>query len=344
MVFVTLRGAGVLWLLTSTTIGFLFSILLTSNAQADLAIYHFNVGMGDSTLILNTQSNRSLLIDAGNRGLGRKVVAPTLKALGITEIDYFVATHYDSDHIGGFDELPRHGIIIKKVYDRGDFTNRKEKSTRTNRLTQYGEYLEAANAANRESIEPSCTPVIKLGPDVIVETVAVKGKHLLPDCGIVDEGIKDSHDNDLSIAHVIRHKQFSYFIGGDLTGGGNGTKPMESKIAHRVGDVDILKLNHHGSATSSSKEFLTVLSPEVAVISVGNGGVNLRYGLPRQDVLNRLGALKPPPLVFLTNKGEGGLYPGQFVEDRHIVIHTNGASYTVNGIILPVDELRRPVN
>lgn len=315
------------------------AIGVATPAWAELVIYHFDVQMGDATLIVDTRTQRTLLVDAGNRGYGRRVLAPSLKVLGYDRLTYFLATHYDADHIGGFDELAEAGITVSEaVLDRGDFTDRKKRSDQTNRLTQYGEYVEAARPFDRVTVAPGCNGPINLGPDVRVEIVAAAGKYLLGDCSVGDLGVSNRKDNDLSIALVVRLGDFSYFIGGDLTGGGNNTTPMESLASLRIGDIDVLKINHHGSETSSAAEFLQRLAPEVAIISVGNGGLNKVYKLPRQSVLDRLGDLDPRPELFLTHRGEGGTYPGGNVEDRNIVIFTDGASYTVNGILRPVDE------
>lgn len=306
--------------------------------RADLLIYHFDVNMGDSTLIVDTVSGRTLLVDAGNRGYGRKVVAPALKALGHGTVTYFLATHYDSDHIGGFDELIEEGVSIgEAVLDRGDRTDRK-RETQSGRLSQYGEYLQAAEANGRRTLEPACDPDLDLGADIKIEVVAAAGKYLQRDCLQGDMDVDESEDNDLSVALTLKIGDFQYFIGGDLTGGGNGTAEMEPQAAPRIGDVDVLKINHHGSETSSNEEFLKILSPEVVVISVGDGGVNRRYQLPRQSVLDRLADSPGSPEVFLTHRGEGGLYPGGHIENRHIVIHTNGDGYLVNGVLKPVDE------
>jgi beta-lactamase superfamily II metal-dependent hydrolase len=172
--------------------------------------------------------------------------------------------------------------------------------------------------------------------------VAVAGQFLRrttqAGCDIGQLAIGGNHDNALSVALKIRYGDFDYFIGGDLTGGGNRTHQVEQAIAESVGNVDVLKVNHHGSATSSSDVFLNYLRPEVAVISVGNGGVNRHYGLPRQDVLDRIAALSNHPVIFLTQRGEGGSISNQYVEDRDGVSHATRRGYSVNGIVFPVDE------
>ncbi|MBW3567578.1 MAG: MBL fold metallo-hydrolase [Proteobacteria bacterium] len=313
-------------------------------ATADLAIYHLDVGMGDATLILDTESRRSLLVDAGNRGQGTATVGPFLRKLGLTRLDYFLATHYDADHIGGFPELPQVFInSVDLVLDRGDFTDR-EPLTRSGNRTVYGKYLEAVEMlGTRTTVEADCGTFIDLGPDTRVTVVAAGGGYVDRDCTQRQHEIKRDKDNDLSIALVVRHGGFDYFIGGDLTGGGNGTTDMESLIATSVGDIDVLKLSHHGSATSSNSGFLHTTQPEAVVISVGDGGVNRRYGLPKQATLDRVAALPAPPDVFLTNKGEGGELPGQVISNGHIVLHTDGHTYSINGRVFAVDNVNRGV-
>lgn len=113
---------------------------------------------------------------------------------------------------------------------------------------------------------------------------------------------------------------------------------MELWVARAVEDIDVLKVNHHGSETNSNEEFLRWLAPQVAIMSIGNGGGNLRYGLPRQSILDRPADLPSEPTVFLTNKGEGGRLAGSCIEDRHIIVFSDGESYHVNGIFHSADD------
>ncbi|WP_187432148.1 ComEC/Rec2 family competence protein [Roseobacter fucihabitans] len=305
-----------------------------------MLIYHFDVETGDSTLIMDTVSRRSLLVDAGDRGYGRNILVPELKKLGLNQINYFLATHYDADHIGGFHELIDEGILFTEaVFDRGGVTSRTETTAKGNK-TEYGTYIEYASSL-RTTLRPGCDKTIDLGPDISVMVVAGAGEFLKetkPSCVLDSISIPKNKDNDLSIALVISIGNFSYFIGGDLTGGGNGTKKMEPLVARAVGDIDVLKVNHHGSETSSNEDFLRFLLPEVAVISIGNGGRNLKYRLPRQSILDRLSDLESDPTVFLTNSGEGGRLSDSYVEDRHIIVFSDGESYHVNGIIYSAND------
>lgn len=309
--------------------------------SADLEIIHFNVGMGDSTLIRFNGNSETVLIDAGNRGLGKKVILPALEDLDIKEIKYFIATHYDSDHIGGFDEIFGNGIVLDTVIDRGDFTDREAYTNKGN-ITQYGEYLEAAKSARsraKAEVADSCEPLSSLSFELYF--VYASGKYISSwdKCETKALKVDKSDDNGQSIAMLIQYKNFRYFIGGDLPGGGKNTVDIESKIAPTVGNVNVLKLNHHGSSSSSNVRFLSILQPSVAVISVGNGGVNRSiYKLPNQLVLNNLAnSTSEPPVIYLTNKGEGGVSENSKVINGHIVIRTNGYDFWVNGDFYKID-------
>lgn len=319
---------------------FIFINLYSTNTLADLEIIHFNVGMGDSTLLIDTKTNESILVDAGNRGKGRSVIYPELKKLKQLKINYFIATHYDADHIGGFNELIENGIEFDVVYDRGEFTNRTLKTVRDNE-TQYGEYVRTSYGKRKtiDSIK-SCKPIV-IG-DTKVWFVASAGKYVKSMNPCTSDFIKIPKrlDNDLSIGLLVKHKSFQYFIGGDLTGGGKNTKDMEGQISTLIGDIDVLKVNHHGSSSSSNNKFLSSLSPEAVVISVGNGGVNRSiYHLPTQEVLTRIDNLDTKPSVYLTNRGEGGSSVNGRVVNGHVVVRTNGLYYWVNNDIYNVDEM-----
>lgn len=221
--------------------------------NAILFIHHIDVGQGDATLIISP-TRRTLLIDGGNNGEGRANVLPLLDRLGITKLDFVVATHYDADHIGGLDEvIERLTGGVGTVYDRGDVGRVPDTDT-------FKDYLRAAGG-KRRTIEPGTT--INLGRDISIICVAVngqvKGGRHLP--------LGRDAENDASVAIRLRFGSFDYFAGGDLTGGGrSGTKrttDVESVVAPVVGDVDVLKVSHHGSTTSSNETFLRTLKPEV---------------------------------------------------------------------------------
>lgn len=302
--------------------------------RLDLNIYHIDVGQGDATLIVGP-SGRTLLIDGGNTGRGRDRVLPLLDSLSIDQLDYVIASHYDADHIGGIDEVID-GIegVSEAVFDRGD-------PPVPPTTVAYRDYVAAAGR-KRKTITPGTN--LDLGPGIEARCVAVNGKvagRRSRPSGKLDE-------NGCSVALLIRHGKFDYFTGGDLTGGGRSgariTADVESIVTRAVGNVDVLRLSHHGSTTSSNATFLNGLRPEVAVISVGTGGVNLTYRHPSRDVLDRLHAVAGLETVFQTNRGNtrGGLRrrDRELVEvvDGTIVVSTDGSAYVINGHTRAVDE------
>ena len=115
--------------------------------------------------------------------------------------------------------------------------------------------------------------------------------------------------NSVSIAMKITYGSFKYFTGGDLTGGGRGTPDVESLIAERVGDVNVMKSDHHGSATANNSFFLSKLKPENVIVTVGNGGVNKRYHLPNAETMARMVSFPFIETIFQTARGEGGRVP-----------------------------------
>jgi competence protein ComEC len=300
-----------------------------------LTIYHVDVDQGDSTLIVSP-SGKTLLIDGGDTGKGMTRVVPLLQSLKIRSLDYTVATHYDADHIGGLDEVIQAlgRRISVQAFDRGEAPEKTK---------AYKDYV-AAVGEHRKEIKPGDT--IGLGPDIDVICVAVNQQ--VVNGSKIDPPLPDENGN--SVALLIRFKDFDYFIGGDLTGGGKSgskrTPDVESLVGEAIGDVDVLRVSHHGSQTSSNQNFLAVLHPEVAVISVGNGGKNLRYHHPHRIVLTRLRSLPSMRAIFTTHRGQttGGLKQAERklmkIAEGDVILTTDGESYTINGLVFETDGVR----
>ncbi|MBI4411114.1 MAG: hypothetical protein HY541_01360, partial [Deltaproteobacteria bacterium] len=105
------------------------------------------------------------------------------------------------------------------------------------------------------------------------------------------------------------------------------TVDAEGLAAPLVGEVDLLHINHHGSGTSSSKNFLETLLPTVSIISVGDDNT---YGHPDPDILFRLNQVGTE--IYQTETGSGGLLPEAHIVDGSIFVYVEkDGSYTVNG-------------
>jgi beta-lactamase superfamily II metal-dependent hydrolase len=293
-------------------------ILLLLGARAfpsPLKIHHIDVGQGDAALIVSP-TGVTMLIDAGNDGDGTAKVLPYLAAQGITYLNYIVCSHYHSDHLGGLDEVINAfgKSNIGKIYDRG--------GGYLPTSTAFTSYLSAAKATGkRDSVYLGL--VVDLGGGVSIKCVATAGKVL--SYGAV-AGASGS-ENDLSIGWVMSYGTFQYFTGGDLGGENSAYADSETPLASVVGDVDVLKVNHHGSAYSTNQMFVNALKPEAAIILVGDGN---SYSHPVQSILTRL--VNAKCYVYQTETGTGGTIPtgkGAVANDN-IVVTTEGGSYTVS--------------
>ena len=219
--------------------------------------FHFiDVGQGDSSLII-TPKGKTILIDAGDEAHAKKVVS-YVREQGIEKLDLVIATHPDADHIGGMDKVIKNfDIDVFAMPDVSAKTNQykqiqrelKAKKMKATRLYQ-GDEVQIDDSLDFEILSP------------------VKGK-------------KYDDTNEYSIVAKIVYKDTSFILMGDAT------MENEVDIINNVPDIDIdvLKLGHHGSSTSSSDYFITKTSPKIAIISCGK---NNKYGHPHQEVMRVL--------------------------------------------------------
>jgi beta-lactamase superfamily II metal-dependent hydrolase len=279
---------------------------------AALEIHCIDVGQGDCTLIISPTGG-TFLFDAGWNGRGNDTVIPYLQSLGLTALDYVSCSHYHADHVGGIDEIVNHlGIDSIRVaaLDRGwSYTT----------LT-YQDYA-AAVAPKRTTITDG--QVIDLGGGATVTCVSVNGN------GELSPPFENNHDeNDLCVSLLVEYGEFDFFVAGDLSGvNSSHYNDIESPVSPEVGDIDVYRVDHHGSSSNSNATLVSALQPEVSVISVGNNS----YGHPTQTVINRL--VNNDSYIYQTQLGSGGTIPpgeGEVV-GGHIVISVEGGTFEVNG-------------
>lgn len=296
-----------------------FSSASAVEAADALTVVFVDVGQGDAALILEPAGGQALLIDAGPVDTGAPAVLSAMARHGVKTLTAIIATHYHADHIGGIpgvirgrdgirgttdDIVPQQGIFDRGgTYDTGGPT--------------WQDYAATAGPMRRSL---SAGDRIDLG-DVSVAVVAVRGE--TSDGESVPPDLLD--ENGASVGLVIEYGTFRLFIGGDLTGGG-GTPPydtadVETHVGAIVGDVDAMKVNHHGSATSTNESFLAALSPEIAVISCGNGN---DYFHPHPSVIGRL--LDADIAVYQTERCWTPHEADVVIAAGDIVIKTDGSS------------------
>lgn len=214
----------------------------------NLRVYCLDVGQGDSILITN--NNKTMLIDASTNEMGSRVVK-YLNDLDIKKIDYLVGTHPHEDHIGGLDN-------VIKNFDIGTiYMPNVVATTKT-----FEEVIDAISAKKLKVTSPKTGDKFTVG-NAECEVMSIRND-------------KDDYNN-CSIVIKMDFNNVSYLFTGDAE------ESVES--SRKWPHIDVLKVGHHGSNTSSSKNFLEQIKPEVALISVGQGNT---YGHPTQATLKRL--------------------------------------------------------
>ncbi|MDI6808847.1 MAG: MBL fold metallo-hydrolase [Candidatus Eisenbacteria bacterium] len=281
---------------------------------ANLEIHCIDVGQGDATLVISP-TGKTLLFDSGETGKGTNVVLPYLQSKGISSLDYTVVSHYHVDHIGGLDEvingLGGSSKINVAAYDRGgSYTTQA-----------YVQYVNAVGSKRTTFVKGQ---VLDLGGGATATCVALNGNGV---SGVSDE-------NDLCVVLKIKIGSFEFYQAGDLSGANSGGyKDVESSVAPLVGDVEVYRVDHHGSAYNSNQTLVNALLPEVSIISVGSNS----YGHPTQTVINRLVAANS--YIYQTELGSAGTIPSGkgTVVNGHVIISTNGVStYTVHGTVYTI--------
>lgn len=220
-----------------------------------------DVGQGDSILIHS--KDKTMLVDTGGvmnysmekwqerknkKSLTNYVTIPVLKKLGIRKIDYLVLTHGDFDHMG-------EALKLIKQYSVEDI------------------YL---NQGNFNSLEKN---VIKKYRHVY--QIREKEKIVLGNINIVQINKEFSDENDSSSILLMCYKNKKILLTGDAS------KKSEEYILNKynIGKIDVLKIGHHGSMTSTSDELLKELRPSLAIISCGK---NNRFNHPHKETIDKL--------------------------------------------------------
>ncbi len=219
----------------------------------DMRIHFIDVGQGDSTFI-ELGNGQTMIIDAGNPNNASQIIS-YIKELGYSYIDYVVATHPHSDHIGGMQAVIR-------TFDIGDM------------------YMpgQAHTSVTFENL------VDTIAEENITLHRAKAGVYILNDEKIkidILAPFDEEYSNLNNCSAVVRVKYgntVALFTG-------DAEQQIESKILNSGIDADILKVGHHGSDTASSGSFISAVTPKMAIISCGKSN---SYGHPHYETLARL--------------------------------------------------------
>lgn len=229
----------------------------TESTDDAFKVHFIDVGQGDCTLV--ECNGEYLLIDAGENGHEIDVIN-YLRSNNVEKLDYIVATHQHSDHIGGLpevlEEFGTDNLIMPKLTKAQTPTN-----------STYTAFLKAVQASDAKVISAKPGSVYTLG-DASFEIL-----------GPVTDDCEDI--NSMSAVTKITYGDTSFLVTGDAE------KDEEREIIENGAylDCDVLRVGHHGSSTSSCRDFLDAVSPEICVISCG---ANNDYGHPHKEVTKRI--------------------------------------------------------
>ncbi len=261
-------------LFLSFLISFLFVFATTSvshEAYADsseLEVHFIDVGTGDAILIkvLVNGQDKWLLIDGGYDGDGKDQILPYLQERGVKELEYVIATHYDGDHIGGFDEIfPE--VTVKNLYARG------------------GPPIIEKDSQDYEIFEDYRHAVDEFVPtgEQKPANIDLGSAHfeLLAD-GKRPNGVTDQEDGEdiRSIVYLLTFNEVNILLGADCH------SQCEEAILPKLSKVVLYKVHWHGKNVdggASSQALLERIRPEISVISEGD-----HSGRPHEPVLDRL--------------------------------------------------------
>jgi len=245
----------------------------------ELKVHFIDVGQGDSILI--DLEDTEILIDGGGKSPG---VVAYLNDYVDGALEVVVATHPHADHIGGL--IAVLSIFeVEEVWHNGDSSDSKT-------------YSEFMNGVESEGAE---VHVAKLHDTIQAGELSLYVHH--------PSRVFDSTNNNSIVIHLA-YGNIDFLFTGDAEKEAEGGMMMLSSV--RIPDIEILKVGHHGSRTASSKDFLAITSPEVAIYMAREGN---SYGHPHEETI-----------IALTNIG-AEIY-GTDIHGTIIVI-TDGEAYTL---------------
>lgn len=223
-----------------------------ANTAATLTVNFLDVGQGDAAVI--QCGGQTLMIDGGPSKRSDYIYS-WLKQHSVTTIDYMIATHTDADHIGGLSGALNYANVGTAYCSSTTGT--------TKTFNNFVKYL----AKQGKSIA-----VPSVGTSFALGNAAVQ---ILGPIGTSDE------PNNTSIVAKVTYGNTSFLFTGDAE------REEEQALLNSGADLSstVLKVAHHGSASSTSYPFLREVNPQYAVISVGSGN---SYGHPTADVLSKL--------------------------------------------------------
>ncbi len=240
-------------------------IKLSPLINSSYEIYYLDINQGDSAIIITPHKRDVIMIDTGGKityevedwKKGNKTynlsdnTIKFLKSKGITKIDYLITTHGDYDHLGEAQNIVNK-LTVKNVIFNNDTYNALE--------------LELIGVLNDKNIKYYQN----------IKTLNITNNTIY----FLNNNLYDNENNNSNILY------FSIYGNKFLFMGDAGVKAEEDLMnKYNLENITVLKVGHHGSNTSSSKNFIDYINPLISIISVGR---NNRYNHPNTEVLDNL--------------------------------------------------------
>ena len=232
--------------------------------NSDILVYYIDVGQGDSILLSSPNRKENILIDTGgkisyekekwkerkNKSISDSIIT-FLRKLGINKLDYLIVTHGDYDHMGEAINLVNNFKVEKVIFNCGEFNDLEKKLIKV---------------LNKKKIEYySCIKELSINNNKVYFLNTKEYEN----------------ENDNSSVIYTKLNGYKFIFMGDA--GVEKEKDILDK--YNLSNIDVLKVGHHGSKTSTSKKFIDEIKPKYSIISVGK---NNRYGHPNKKVLDTL--------------------------------------------------------
>ena len=241
----------------------LFNILIIitypymSNLDNSLKVYYLDVSQGDASLIIDYKSKEVTMIDTGGKLSDKnyytaKNIIKFLHSINIKKIDNLIISHGDYDHIGNAFYFIDNIKIGKIIFNNNEFNE-----------LEVALISEATSKKIAYSKGKDSSLVGKYGTWYFLDT------------------INYDNENDNSLVTYLKYQDYTFLFMGDAS------KTVENNIMkkYKLEKINFLKVGHHGSKTSSSKEFINYIKPKYAFISVGRKN---KYGHPNKEALENL--------------------------------------------------------
>ena len=239
-----------------------FIDLMIPYLDSSLYVYYLDVGQGDSSLIITPHLNEVILIDTGgklsfdtklegDKSYVSEGTLSLLRSLGINKIDYLILTHGDYDHMGDAIYLVNNIKINKVIFNCGEYNDLEK---------------ELMEVLEQEKINYyTCINELDINKNKIY---------------FLNSDIYDNENDNSNVTYFNFYNHNFLFMG-------DAGIDKEKYILdnYNLENIDFFKVGHHGSKTSSSKEFVNMINPKYSLVSVGR---NNRYGHPNEEVLDIL--------------------------------------------------------